>query len=323
MRLRTHDLGIAETWRESRRKAQDLGETVRRLGASKGLHTVLQAEQLDGLEAAAVDTVLKKCLLYSEQTILFTHPVGVSADFFKIETRHSCLLHRVDKIDVGNPDSGLFIVPRQLELSEDDHDGSGRPIVETVYTGDYEDDYRNPNAMKVGLDDAFVAAQMAEDDRRLGPLKLWLPYVDGIDLDTMLRLKADEHEDFSRLHFALKTILTKLPQASGNDKVVEIGERIDHEVKSFETKVKTLRTRYTAALGEITIGAAALSLCAMLPAAIEQIVSGIVGAHQIRAGTNRFIGAQLEKTDMRLSDFHLAWRLHKRRGRAGRRKTVG
>ncbi len=315
-------MGIRETWDESRRKAQALGEEVRALSASKALHCVLQAEQLDGLEAAEVDTVLKKCLLYSEKAILFTRPVGVSADFFTIETRHDCLLHRIDRIDVGNSDSGLFIVPRKLVLSEDDHDGSGRPIVETVFTGDYEADYRNPNAMKVGLDDSFVAAQLAEDTRRLGPLKLWLPYVDGIDLDTMLRLKADEHEDFSRLHYALKTILTRLPDASGNDKVVEIGERIDHELKSFEAKIETLKARYTTSLGEITMGAAALSLCAMLPEAIEQIVSGIVGAHQIRAGTNRLLGARLEKSDLRMSDFHVAWMIQRQRGKARRRKTA-
>lgn len=306
-------MNIAETWMESRRKAQALGEEVRTLSSSKGLHCVLQAEELDRLEADAVDTVLKKSLLYAEMTILFTQPVGVSADFFNIVPRHNCLLHRVDRIEVGKAESGLFIVPRELHLVENDHDGTGRPIDETVFTGRFEDDYKNPNAMKVGLDDAFVAAQLTENARRLGPLRLWLPYVRGIDLDTFLRLRADEPEDFSRLHFALKTILLKLPKASGNDKVVEIGERVDHEIKSFEARLKTLRMRYTASLGEITVGSAALGLCAMLPEAVEQIVSGIVGAHQIRAGTNRFIGARLETSDIAASDFHVAWLLHKRR----------
>ena len=311
-------LSIAETWKESRRKVQALGEEVRTLSSSKGLHCVLQAEEMDRLEADAVDAVLKKSLLYAEMTILFTQPVGVSADFFNIETRHDCLRHRIGKIEVGNADSGLFIVPRSLDLVENDHDGTGRPIDETVFTGRFEADYQNPNAMKVGLDDAFVAAQLTEEARRLGPLKLWLPYVRGIDLDTLIRLRADEHEDFSRLHFALKSILIKLPEASGDDKVVEIGERVDHEIKSFEAKVKTLRKRYTASLGEITVGSAALGLCAMLPEAVEQIVSGIVGAHQIRSGTNRFIGARQERNEMAASDFHVAWLLHNRRPSASR-----
>lgn len=312
-------MGIRETWDESRRKAQDLGKQVRTLSSSKGLHCVIQAEDLDRLDVGAVDTVLKKSLLYAEMTILFTKPIAVSADHFYVLPKHQCLLHRVDKIEVGNAESGLFIVPRELHLVENDHDGTGRPIDETVFTGKFEAGYKNPNAMKVGLDDAFVAAQLAEDARRLGPLRLWLPDVRGIDLDTLLRLRADEHEEFSRLHFVLKSILLELPKASGNDKVVAIGERVDHEIKSFEAKLKALRRQYTASLGEITLGTAALGLCAMLPEAVEQIVSGLVGAHQIRAGTNRLIGASLETNAMRTSDFHVAWRLQRRRRPSRRR----
>ena len=62
-RSRERALSIAETWKESRRKAQALGEEVRTLSSSKGLHCVLQAEDLDRLEADADDTVLKKSLL--------------------------------------------------------------------------------------------------------------------------------------------------------------------------------------------------------------------------------------------------------------------
>lgn len=324
-------MGIVEDWAKARNDADEMQDKLRKLSSSRGLHFVLLTEELDHFKPVDVETIIKKCLLYSEKTLVFSKRQYDAAVFPYYSGTSKSLRHLEKSINVEDQNSGLLFFPRGLTIVEHDHDGSGRPIDEEVFSAVFLSEpenpnavksdlekryvqrpvYKNPNAVKVGLNDAFVSAQFSERAHDASPARIWFPYVKGISLDTFLRLRNDEIEDFSRLHRALKIILNKLPKASGHRKVVEIGELVDYEINCFETKIRTLRRKYSTSLGEIGLGTAALVLCAMLPEPLEQIVSGLVGATQIKTGTKRLIDTRLEKANLEESDFYIAWLLHR------------
>ncbi len=314
MRVRLENLNIEiqmsiqDRWKKNKIEAEKMLDQMKKFGQSQSLHYVIDNNYLGHMNDEAVESILKKSLLYSEKLIILTDPSNNADSPCSTHSRAKELLRAPwGANNVGD----VYFFPKEIKVVEVDHDGSGSSIVEEVMSGSFSTQYNNRNSVKVSLDNKYVSDQLAEQSDKINLVKLWLPHVRGIDLKTFMSLRVDEADAFSRMHYVLKTILNKLPTVENSRDIIDLAELVDYEIRNFENDISKLKRKNYTSLAEIGIGVSALGLCSMLPDTVEQILSGVVGAHQFRSGVNRLLSTNFDKQELKLSDFYIAWLIHR------------
>lgn len=307
------------------------------LSADQGVHYVLDGQRLARLAPVAIENVVKKCVLYADKTIIFMPSLtlvenlpsgfywqvgmwGPYADGPEVYAEVAAMKQIRDALDPiaeASADSeDVLFLPKSIPLIGRGHDGSGREVDDPAIGGnDLSGDYDAEFSFAVDTEIPQFSGPTPGQNTELSRLdNIWLPTLCGIELNQLLTLRADEKDSFLRLRYAIRSFVTKLPECSDRRAVIEVAEMLDNEIRSFNAKITGIRARYRVALAEVALGSAALGLCAIVPSDVSKIISGFLGASQLTGAISRCFGTKEQFNDLRLSEFFIAWRLHRRFG---------
>jgi len=160
------------------------------------------------------------------------------------------------------------------------------------------------------LDSEFEQRQFSES-HAMKRVSLFWPQIQGITVDELAKLREDEFDAFSRLHYSLRTFLRNIPKSQSDSEAIELAKLVDFEAKSFESRMKTLRKKHALSLGEMFVGTSAVIACLSIPEVVAQILSGVIGVSQVKSGLQRGLDSKTKNWEHNESPFYIAWRLHR------------
>jgi hypothetical protein len=296
---------------------------VEQLNSDPNHHMVIRGAELNisyaAQQPAALETFLKKLILYAPRAILVTdaqeilHASGSpppTAGHF--ERGYSTAVQSLQELvrKANYPD--IFFLPSKVQqwitnYSSDDSVGdASEPI--TSFNFDW---YQNPFALEVVLRDPVISHHMLEilncatDEAKV--INVWLPRLSNIPTEVLMKLKADEMHAFQRFHTALKSLVSDRKQLTSEALAKELFQQVDYEVREFEDKMRKIARSQALKNYEVAVGLSAIGLCLALPSDIAKIITSVIGAYQVKDFIQNLFQARDQKDEMKLSGFYIPW----------------
>lgn len=267
-----------------------------------------------------VETFLKKMAVYADKIIFLLSDINEGD-----ASQSRLMLARVDELTTAKIASlalqGIFyflpskIVPQFDEVQDLYDDGGmsgdarvGNPSFEFPYQ------YKNHNGYYVDLNDFQITAHLFE--KRFAQhgiprvLNYWLPDIRNIPFNVFLKIREDEQDAFARFQYALKTLLKETNRVDSAEKLKEVFERVDYEVRAFQAQMEKVRKSRALKSYEMLLGISVVGIGLGLHTEIVQIIASLLGSYSVKDFLENLLQEKDKLNDLRCSDFYIPYRLN-------------
>jgi len=308
-------------------KVEEYIKLTNNLNSESCLHFLIKLSDLrnatKSLNKTTIDMILKKTLLYSTRGLILCRGIDVYqslgnpptgpktvVDNFKFNDDLELLFNKYKDNELFK--QTFLIIPEKINTIYEEFEGPDDDWTNSYHTEfDFNTKYFNKYGIDISLCDPIINANMFEKDRYsdddLSILNIWLPELKNVPIDILLKIREDEFDSFIRFQYALKKFIVDYSEVSSVDKLKEIFQYVDYEVRLFDSKIKQIRKSralraYEAAVGVITMG-----LCFALPLEITKLITAALGLYQGK----EFIGSLFREKEkintLKTSDFYVPW----------------
>lgn len=289
------------------------------LGASHTLNFVMHENDIERalISPTASDVVmsLKKGVLYSQNTVIITQPWkflnklmsdGAHQRWDKGIVSSSLKTIYGDIEKTPSFRSAIHIIPSKIvQVEEEWEDEDNWFIAGEEEMFEFTATHKGEYGIDVRFTDPVVTNQVFETS----VVNVWLPNLANIPLDILLKLRADEQDSFSRLHFILKELIADSKDITSDAKLKELFQHVDYEVRTFETKMNTIKKSRVLKEIEMLIGFSIMGLCLTVPSDVGEFISATIGAFQGKDFIGHIFRVREQINDLQSSDFYVPWLL--------------
>lgn len=175
----------------------------------------------------------------------------------------------------------------------------------------FENEYTKSDALKVSFQSPFVAAQLLERNSDLPSISvdLWLPILNGISLDDVLRVRADEGDAFDRLHFSIQQFMAELRSTESEEVLKAVLQHMHFEIKEYAERLRAIKRRAVRSLGEAVISGSVMGGSLLLPQGLAEMIMAVIGTVSIREISGKIFDIRTDLSGLRKSDYYAIARL--------------
>jgi len=150
-------------------------------------------------------------------------------------------------------------------------------------------------------------------DQTLALGRLQLPFLDGIDIQTIAKVKEDHRDEFSAFSRTLLSSIGKIKAAfASEDFIREVKyiqkNQIDGAISDVEGTVRKIQTRGTWQKGSVLMGLLGVNLAQYLGAPDATVIAGLVGGGGV-AMIAAIISHLKEHGDLKAKSGYFLWKL--------------
>jgi hypothetical protein len=275
-----------------------------------------------------VEMAFKKGLLYAHKTIILTNSIERAEKTY--DTLDPSLYFNNLTEFIGESD-----VSRSLRIIADKYKGVADfythfcfiPETITVCSEDWDEfdyvdrtihnsfsfsnEYSNRNGIHVSFSDPYLNTQFFENlkckNDELKIINICLPHLVNVPFQTMLKIRENESDMFSRFQYALKRFIADCDEVDSENKLKELFLYVDNEVRGLEDRIKKIKRLRLFDSIDVGLGITTVGLCyALLPTDISQIIMAVIGSYQLKDLKDKLFPIRAIN-DLKASDFYVPW----------------
>lgn len=305
---------------------------IAKLNSDPNFHFIIREAEIEKAlnksKPITVEMVLKKGALYGTKAIILLKEPEVircrgqcsGSDFYlPFEYKYSSPSQSLQSLyNLFNKDSSFqkifYFSPEQVMEEDYDYDEVehllGGVINRTVVSS-FSALYNNKFGVFVSFTDPTVNAHIFETlqckNNELSVLNTWLPQLENIPFDILLKLREDEEDSFKRFQFALKHLIVDSAEANSETKLKELFQFVDYEVRSFETKMNQIKKSRVLKAYEAVVSLSIMGLCFAIPSEIAKLITAFLGFSQGKEFINFLFRDRQQMYQLKASDFYVPW----------------
>lgn len=265
------------------------------------------------------ELLLKKSVLYANRTIMLRNP----ATFFTGYGRETSLINdwgdgeifcKMKEISGGLENKKLFdniftVLPEKISYESEFSDNDESNVESEEFN--FSSSHSNRFGIDLALSDPTVNSHVFErvdaDSRCISVLNIWLPQLENVPLDVLLKIRRDEEASFQRFQFAIQKLIANAKDLRSEMILKELFQTVDYEVRSFQAKMEAIRKSRALAQYQAALGFSIMGLCFAMPTDIAKAILGFVGAYQYKDFIDSLIRVRSRANDLKTSDFYVPW----------------
>lgn len=303
------------------------------LSSDNNLHFIVKRKDLSIFSPRTADLILRKCALYADKTII----VGGSysscterqshTDWEKnhvTTSTHSTYndlqafpenLHDAIRASLGSDTfrKAVFCLPSSASVEEhdDDIDESDDARWSTRDHFRFAEDYGNPYGIPVALQDHFIRAQFVEndlaDDPTIDIIRLYLPLLRNVRLNTLLKMREDHGDAFIRFHRTLKKLITEAQELDSDRKLKDLLENVDSNVRDFEDEMQKVERMRSSLKKQAMVTSSAISLSFLLPSVVAEWITRFIGDNKAKDFIKGRFELREDEETLKNRDYYVPW----------------
>jgi len=146
--------------------------------------------------------------------------------------------------------------------------------------------------------------------RRVAGQRLFLPTLEGIEPEALLRVLDDHGDPTHDFRYALRGLLKDLTSLDSESRIFQLLERVDYEVRHLQTTIERIRTDTAWGSAEAALGVLSAGLSVVAPEWLTKSAAAAFGSMTALAGMRSLSHIRSRKRVVEDSDFYLPWLVH-------------
>ena len=296
---------------------------------SEEIHFIFREDELLS-ESGIIDherlqLILKKSILFSNRAIFILKPImfklynseilfdvnDTFSDKFRLNTEFF-------NIQEGTSFNGLInaglinILPETITMRSQHWD---LDFDEYVYSHETsfnfslpKNFYKIPIALKNPEINKYFLESLSCHKESIAVTNVCLPELRNIPLEVLLKLREDESDSFDRFHYTIRKLIGGKDIKTNESDIKILFQEVDHEIKSFNDRLKVVKRSKAIANYEAAIGVSIMGLCFAMPSDIAKIITAVIGTYSAKDFIKNLFLIPNEKYKFRESDFYIPWK---------------
>jgi len=151
--------------------------------------------------------------------------------------------------------------------------------------------------------------------RPVGCINLRVPALAGVSFDTLMKIRRDEEEAFSRFTGRFFRMVKDYEEDLESERaVVEAMEEVNDAVRQLEERYARIRRSWLRSAGEVALTATTTCLCLMVPEPFVQSLAALFGGRAGSKALQAFGEYREDVESFRQEDFYVPWLIARESG---------
>jgi hypothetical protein len=162
---------------------------------------------------------------------------------------------------------------------------------------------------RIGLTHEQLRAQLCEDSTEIGLSLLYLPHMQNVPTDLLIKIRQDEGDAFLRFQHGLAAFLQKSQAANSEAALLDCMREVDYNIRLLDVRFRNLRKMRALRTRNIAIQLCSLALVQLAPAPIAADLTKLLGSLTAFSVLEYFAGFREKADQLKESDFYFPWRI--------------
>ena len=301
---------------------RDYYQMIDLLNSDPSIHFILRESDLkkamDDPNTGDVNLALKKALLYAQRAIVLTRTLeaysGWGTDNLPTIPVVIPPLENVLKLKDKIPefDNIFYFIPEKVSDQIIDDDSSDAEFDERLppTVADFFETYKNRLGINVSFTDPAIYSHLFETKRsnsKMSVLNVWQPQLSNVPLETLLKIRKDESDSFTRYQHVLRKLIIDENELDSETKIKELFQYVDYETRVLASKMQVITKSQTLKKLGAAVGVSIMGLSFAMPTEIASIVASVVGTYTGKEFFSNLFQEREKINDLKSSDFYVPW----------------
>ena len=162
--------------------------------------------------------------------------------------------------------------------------------------------------------------QLTEDVKITNPLNqvyLYLPYINGIDIKTIIKIKEDYTDELIPFYYSTEKLFKNSSKTDSEGKLLDLMGNVDYEVRKLNNLFKKLEKKQSLKSFEVITGLSIMALSLLCDAELSKAIVGSIGGIKAFDGVWHLAHRNDTINEIKQSDFFIPWNINQKNNELG------